>query len=73
MMTIDEMKEKFLKGELEQGIFSSRNDERQGVIVEIGSDGFRTITSQDNGWLRINTYTYDKEDKEWIMEETYER
>ncbi len=72
-MNIDTMKEKFLKGELEQGIFSSKDNEGNEVVVGVGKDGFQLSTYQSNGWVRVNIYTYDKENNEWINEETYEK
>lgn len=72
-MTLEEMKEKFLKGTLQEGLFTSTNESNDNVVVGIDKDGFRISTHQSNGWVRTNEYTYDKEYKEWIIEESYEK
>lgn len=71
--SIEDLKEMFLKGKLEQGIFTSFDEDGCNVVVNIGKDGFSISTNQKNGWIRINSFTYDKEDGSWIMEETYEK
>lgn len=72
-MNIEELKQKFLNNELEKGLFTTKNEKGQDVIVGVGTDGFQLSTQQSNGWTRINIYTYDKENKEWIYEESYEK
>lgn len=66
-MTIEEMKQKFIDGTLEAGLYTSDNNK----IVKIGSNGFSISTLQDNGWTRINTYEYI--DNQWIEGESYEK
>lgn len=70
-MTLEEMKQRFIDGSLERGIFTSRSDNNEELIVEVGDDGFKITTSQSNGWLRINIYTYNG--NYWTYEELYER
>ena len=72
-MTIQEMREKFLKGELQEGLFTSNNENKEDLIVGISKDGFRISTHQSNGWIRINEYTYDKENNDWIEEEIFDK
>ena len=72
-MTLEEMKEKFLKGTLKEGLFTSTNENNDNVVIGIDKDGFRISTHQSNGWVRTNEYTYDKDNKEWIEEESYEK
>lgn len=70
-MSIDDMKQRFILGLLEPGIFTSKNENGDNIIVSVGSNGFQTSTEQDNGWTRINRYTY--EGNQWTYEEIYER
>lgn len=66
-MSIEEMKERFIDGSLEKGIFTSGND----TVVKVFDSGFSISTFQDNGWTRINIYEYDGDT--WTYEETYEK
>lgn len=70
-MSIDDMKQRFILGLLEQGIFTSKNENNEDIIVSVGSNGFQISTEQSNGWTRINIYTY--EGNQWTYEEMYER
>lgn len=65
-MTIDEMKQRFIDGSLDMGLFTAGDK-----IVTITSTGFTISTAQDNGWTRINIYEYI--DGEWVESETYEK
>lgn len=65
-MLIDEMKRKYVSGELELGLFTADNK-----IIVVDSIGFMIKTFQDNGWARLNIYEYI--DNKWIESETYER
>lgn len=66
-MTIDELKQRFIDGSLEYGLFTS-GEKR---IVRVFSRGFAISTLQDNGWTRVNYYEYI--DGEWVESETYEK
>lgn len=65
-MTIEEMKQKFIDGSLELGLFTA-NDK----IVIVTNKGFVISTTQKNGWTRLNIYEYI--DNEWVESETYEK
>lgn len=67
MISIDELKQRYIDGSLEYGLFTS-GDNR---IVRVFSGGFAISTLQDNGWTRINYYEYV--DDEWVESETYEK
>ena len=66
-MTIDELKQKLVDNTLERGVFTAGNK-----IVEIYANGFDIKTPQDNGWIRINSYQYFRDDDTWVESETYE-
>ena len=66
-MTIDELKQRYIDGSLEYGLFTS-GDNR---IVRVFKGGFSISTLQDNGWTRINYFEYV--DDEWVESETYEK
>lgn len=60
--------DEYYSGKLEPGIFTSKNEKDENVIIEITKDYLKTSTSQSNGWLRINIYHQDK-----TVEEYYEK
>lgn len=66
-MTLEEMKQRFIDGSLLPGIYTSGLDK----IIEVSGDGIYIKTYQDNGWTRINGYTYDGD--VWTYEEFYDR
>ena len=49
--------------------FTSINDDKENLVIEIGTDFISIITYQINGWIRENVYSYDG--KSWIEEEIY--
>ena len=65
-MTIDEMKQRFIDGSLDLGLFTAGDK-----IVTITNEGFTISTTQDNGWTRLNIYEYI--DGEWVESENYEK
>lgn len=67
MITIEEMKQRFIDGSLDSGLFTSGDNK----VVIVSSTGFIIRTLQDNGWTRLNIYEYV--DDEWIESESYER
>ena len=69
MITIEKLKEDFISGKLEKGIFASTNEKNQTVMLYVGSDRFGIKTFQDNGWIREDNYLYDN--GEWVEEELY--
>ncbi len=71
-MTIEEMKQKFINNELEKDILAYRKENKEDVVVVIGTDFISTETFQKNGWVRKNIYTYDKDNDIWIDEEIYD-
>ena len=67
MIDIEDLKNNFINGNLENGIYTSGVNK----IVKVGSNGFSINTLQNNGWTRINIYEYI--DQQWIESETYEK
>lgn len=73
-MTIEELKQRVISGELEVGIYDSQNQDGESIIVEVLSDNhFTTKTLQQNDWIRINEYIYNKESDSWEYGETYDK
>ena len=58
----------YYDGKAELGIFTTKNENGEVVIIEITNNYLKTSTSQNNGWLRINIYHKDK-----TVEEIYEK
>lgn len=73
-MTIEELKQRVINGELEKGIYDSQNQDEETIIVEVLSNNHFTIkTLQQNNWIRVNEYIYDKEKNLWEYAETYDK
>lgn len=71
MITIKELKEMFLKGELKSNIYDSKNEDGETVLVLVQEGvGFDIHTHQANGWIRVDSYNYDAEDG-WTQGESY--
>lgn len=68
MITIEELKQRFIDGSLDKGLFSSGDK-----IVIVKDNGFEIRTVQENDWTRVNAYTYVPEDDMWVEEELYEK
>lgn len=66
-MTVDEIKEKVLSGEILPGLYSGGSDK----IVEIYKNSFVIRTLQENGWTRLDIYEYL--DNDWVYSESYEK
>lgn len=58
----------FYDNKLEEGIFTSENEDGENMIVEITNEYLKTSTAQSNGWLRVKYYY-----KDHTIEETYEK
>lgn len=71
MKTIEELKEEFISGKLEKGIFTSTNESNQNIMVYVENDRFIIKTFQENGWIRENNYIYDN--GIWVEEELYSK
>lgn len=69
-MNIEEMKQKFINNELENGVFVSHNEKGEHLIVEIRKDYFSIKTYQKNDYIRENIYHYDN--GVWVEEEIYD-
>lgn len=73
MISISELKDKCLNGELTTGIFASVNEDDEKVVVQIYSkECFQIQTLQSNGWVRVNDYNYDSESGCWDSSESFE-
>lgn len=70
-MLIEDMKEKLINGELDKGVFVSHNEKGEHQLIEIRDNYLSIKTSQENGWLRENIYTY--ENGTWTYEELYDK
>lgn len=72
LLTIDKIKELFVEHKLDSGLYSSVNEDGCDVIVIIQEEvGFDIYTNQKNGWVRIDSYDYDSNDKTWTKSESY--
>lgn len=72
LLTIDKIKEMFVENKLESGLYSSTDEDGCDVIVIVQEDvGFDIHTNQKNGWVRIDSFDYDSEDKTWTRGESY--
>ena len=58
----------FYENNVELGIFTSKNEKDEDVIIEITNDYLKTLTIQQNGWIRVNIYYKDR-----TTEEIYEK
>lgn len=70
MTNIEELKQAWLDGKLE-GILAGINDQNNNIIITCNDQGFYIMTTQTNGWIRINEYLYDSVQNTWISSETY--
>lgn len=71
-LDIDKLKEKFLSGELEKGMYSGKDSDGNDIILMVEPDvGFDIRTNQPNGWVRVNSFDYSKEDNEWTPSESF--
>lgn len=72
VISIEELKEQYLLGQLKQGIYGSVNEDMEDVTVLIDREcGFDIYTNQSNGWVRLDCYDYDSIDKSWSYSEMY--
>lgn len=69
--TLEELKNKVLRGDYEEGMFTSKNEDGEEVIVTMAEDYLKITTFQHNNWIRVNAYEYNKEEG-WIKSEAYE-
>ena len=71
-ISIEELKETYLLGELEQGIYSTTNEDNEDITVLVDREnGFDVYTNQSNGWTRLDCYDYDSIDSTWSYSEMY--
>lgn len=72
MKTIDELKELYIKGELNSILYSGKNEDECDVVITTNSKGFTIATNQQNGWVRLDIYEYDAENNLWDYSESYD-
>lgn len=60
--------EDFYNDKSEPGMFTTTNENGETVILEITPGFLKTLTYQNNDWIRINIYHKDR-----TVEETYEK
>ena len=58
----------FYNDKADLGLFTTKNEKDEDVIIEITNNYLKTSTIQNNGWMRINIYHKDK-----TVEEYYEK
>lgn len=58
----------FYENNVELGIFTSKNENDEDIIIEITNDYLKTSTMQQNGYIRVNIYYKDR-----TTEEIYEK
>lgn len=58
----------YYDGKAELGIFTTKNENSENIILEITKDYLKTSTSQNNGWIRVNIYYQDR-----TVEEYYDK
>ena len=58
----------FYNDKADLGLFTTKNEKDEDVIIEITNNYLKTSTIQNNGWMRINIYHKDK-----TAEEYYEK
>ena len=58
----------FYNDKADLGLFTTKNEKDEDVIIEITNNYLKTSTIQNNGWMRINIYYKDK-----TVEEYYEK
>lgn len=58
-------------GDNPDGPFEGKNKDGETILISINKSNITTRTLQHNGWMRINSYTYD--DGDWIREELFAR
>lgn len=68
MRDFNELLNSFYDDKAELGLFTTKNEKDEDVIIEITNETLKTSTSQTNGWLRINIYHKDR-----TVEEYYEK
>ena len=68
MMNFREFLNDFYNDKTDLGLFTTKNEKDEDVIIEITNNYLKTSTSQNNGWMRINIYHKDK-----TVEEYYEK
>ena len=71
MKSVEEIKQDFLAGKIEKGLYTSLNEKGNLVIVEVYNDRFTVTTKQTNGWYRVEEYLYDND--VWVYSESYEK
>ena len=50
------------ENKIEFGMYTSKNEDGEDLIVEISKEYVRVDTIQKNGWIRINYYYLDEEE-----------
>ena len=58
----------FYNDKADLGLFTTKNEKDEDVIIEITNNYLKTSTIQNNGCMRINIYHKDK-----TVEEYYEK
>ena len=71
--TIDKLKEMYINGELETGLYTSKDEDGCDVLLVVQQGvGFDLHTNQKNGWIRVDSFDYDAEDKTFTRGESFE-
>lgn len=73
MIAVEDILLSIENGNPKCGLWGSENEDGEDLIVQISKDKLKITTLQNNDWLRINTWHWDSENREWTVEESYER
>lgn len=73
ILTIDKLKEMYIEGKLETGLYTSKDEDGCDVLLAVQQGvGFDLHTNQANGWIRVDSFDYDKENKTFTKTESFE-
>lgn len=73
MTNIEQLKSEIENNNYDENIYTSSNENNENLIIERKRDYLKISTFQNNGWVRINIYHYDRETNSWLEEEVYEK
>ena len=68
MKDFREFLNEFYDGKLDNGLFTTINENNENVIIEITPEYLKASVNQNNGWIRINVYHKDR-----TVEEYYDK
>lgn len=72
MLSIEQLRNKFIAGELNDYLYSAINENGETVTIVTKSDGFEIRTNQLNHWVLVKEHLYDKDTNTWTTTETYD-